>query len=316
MQQLVESSALSRMLGQVERFQREVIGQPIPRRPRPIRDERKQYCVAHLQEELNEFISARTTKDQADAMVDLAYVALGRLVEMGVLPGPAFDAVHEKNMTKKRGKLDKRPHSQGLDAIKPEGFRDVDWNRLLSFRMKDMEELPVRKPKIMVMGYARHGKDTVCEFLRDDFGYSFQSSSRFCAERVVYPVLADQYSNAEECYEDRSNRRKAWYELIAEYNAKDPTRLGRALLSEFDIYCGVRSSREFHALRNARVFDFSIWVDASFRHPPEDSSSCTIAPWMADYVLDNNGTLEDLQRGVDSLMSILEGRFYDAAGVR
>ena len=30
-------------------------------------------------------------------------------------------------------------------------------------------------------------------------------------------------------------------------------------------------------------------------------SSCSVEPWMADFVVDNNGSLEDLERNVRSL---------------
>jgi hypothetical protein len=32
------------------------------------------------------------------------------------------------------------------------------------------------KPKLLVIGHGRHGKDTVCEMLRDHYGYTFESS--------------------------------------------------------------------------------------------------------------------------------------------
>ncbi|MDR1689781.1 MAG: hypothetical protein LBS21_14415 [Clostridiales bacterium] len=51
-------------------------------------------------EEIDEFIEAHTLTDQADAMIDLMYFALGTLVEMGVKPQKLFDIVHEANMTK------------------------------------------------------------------------------------------------------------------------------------------------------------------------------------------------------------------------
>jgi len=53
-----------------------------------------------MREELEEFQQASSIHDQADAMVDLIYFALGTLVEMGVRPGRLFDIVHEANMKK------------------------------------------------------------------------------------------------------------------------------------------------------------------------------------------------------------------------
>lgn len=185
-------------------------------------------------------------------------------------------------------------------------------------------ESPINGEKLLVMGYARHGKDTVCELLRDRYGLKFTSSSQFCAERVVFPFLEREarhtamfqkpkypiYSSVQECFEDRANHRALWYDLITAHNTPDKSRLGREIFEENDVYCGIRNAREFHALRNAGVFDWAIWVDASERGMPvEDKSSCTVEPWMANFILDNNGTLGDLERGLNVLM---RGIFGDA----
>jgi predicted HAD superfamily Cof-like phosphohydrolase len=51
-------------------------------------------------EELEEFRKASSIHDQADAIIDLMYFALGTMVEMGVKPQRLFDIVHEANMQK------------------------------------------------------------------------------------------------------------------------------------------------------------------------------------------------------------------------
>lgn len=164
--------------------------------------------------------------------------------------------------------------------------------------------------KIVVMGYARHGKDTVCELLANKYGLKFTSSSWFCAEHVVMPQLNGQfqYKDVEACYNDRSNHRALWYDLITAHNTPDKSRLGREIFEQNDVYCGIRNAREFHALKNAGVVTWSIWVDAAERGMPiEDKSSCTVEPWMADFVLDNNGSLEDLERNLEVLMQGIFG---------
>lgn len=181
------------------------------------------------------------------------------------------------------------------------------------------------KPRVMVMGYARHGKDTVADLLQSKYGLRFTSSSAFCAERVVLPAVKalwqewtdgrpvpmpaiPNYETAQECFEDRHNHRTFWYQLITNFNTPDLTSLGRAIFEQHDVYCGIRNAREFHSLRNASVFDVAIWVDAYERiGSKEDESSCTVEPWMADFVLDNNGSLVDLERNLDVLMTSLQG---------
>lgn len=167
------------------------------------------------------------------------------------------------------------------------------------------------KPKLLVIGHARHGKDTVCELLKQGYGFKFTSSSMFCAARVVFPALGPiyGYKTAEECFHDRANHRAEWYRIISDFNKPDPTRLGRAIFAENDVYCGLRHKAEFHALRNADVFDHAIWVDRSTCVPPEPTDSMTLEPWMADFVLDNNGDLTDLRNNLAPLVSTLKSRY-------
>ena len=163
------------------------------------------------------------------------------------------------------------------------------------------------KKKLLVIGHGRHGKDTVCEILRDRYDYSFESSSRFCSKLFIFNDLKDKYgySNEEECYEDRHNHRAEWYNAICDYNVPDPARLGREIFQAHDIYCGLRNKKEFHAMKNTGVFDYAIWVDRSDFLPPESKDSMSLEQWMADFTIDNNGTLEDLQFNIDALMGYI-----------
>jgi len=177
-------------------------------------------------------------------------------------------------------------------------------------RVKNQKREFMMNLKLMIIGYGRHGKDTVCDIIRQQYGYTFQSSSMFCAHLFIYETLRDKYKYAslEQCYEDRHNHRSEWYNLIKDYNATDPTLLGRELYNKYDIYCGLRNSAEFHALRNCGVFDYAIWVDRSNHLPPESPNSISVQPWMANYIIDNNGSLELLERNTRSLMDYLIGK--------
>jgi dephospho-CoA kinase len=163
------------------------------------------------------------------------------------------------------------------------------------------------KKKLLVIGHGRHGKDTVCELLRDKYGYSFESSSRFCSKLFIFDMLKDKYGydNEEQCYADRHNHRAEWYNAICDYNIPDAARLGREIFREHDIYCGLRNKREFFAMKNTGVFDYVIWVDRSDHLPPESKDSMSLEQWMADFTIDNNSSLEDLEFNLDQLMSHL-----------
>ena len=161
--------------------------------------------------------------------------------------------------------------------------------------------------KLMIMGHARHGKDTVCEILRDTYGFTFESSSMAAARYAIYPVLKDLigYQTLEECYNDRYNHRALWFELIKAYNHRDGARLGRTIFADHDIYCGTRNEAEFMAIKEENLFDCSVWVDAGKRVPAETTSSCTVSCEMADMLVDNNGSLQDLRWEVAGLVKIL-----------
>ena len=169
------------------------------------------------------------------------------------------------------------------------------------------------KLKLLVIGHGRHGKDTVCEILRDRYGYTFESSSKFCSKLFIYNDLKNKYNylNEEECYADRHNHRAEWYNAICNYNVKDGASLGREIFKEHDIYCGLRNKREFYAMKNTGVFDKAIWVDRLDHLPAESKDSMSLEPWMADFIIDNNGSLGDLAFNVGQLINYINP--YDTA---
>lgn len=155
--------------------------------------------------------------------------------------------------------------------------------------------------KLMILGYAGHGKDTVCEMLKEH-GFSYRSTSMILAERVIMPRLP--YPSVQECFEDRKNHRAEWYDIITEYNEDDPARFIREVYQESDIYCGCRSFTELSFARKERLFDFAVWVDASERLPVESTISCTVNEMCADFRLSNNSTLTELRLRLDTMVKI------------
>ena len=174
-------------------------------------------------------------------------------------------------------------------------------------------------PKLMIIGHARHGKDTVCEYIVNKYNFEYESSSHFAARHFIFDELRVRfnYQTVEECLADRVNHRELWYNMIADYNSNDPARLGKELYGENDIYCGLRHKREFHSMKNQGVFDYVIWVDRSDHLPPEDKTSMSLEPWMADFVIDNNGLLEETKRNTTDLIDniLVTHLGYDALEV-
>jgi len=120
-------------------------------------------------------------------------------------------------------------------------------------------------------------------------------------------MLKDKYGyyNEEECYADRHNHRAEWYDAICNYNVPDAAKLGQEIFKAHDIYCGLRNKREFFAMKNTGVFDYAIWVDRSMHLPLESTDSMSLEQWMADYTIDNNGSLQDLEFNTTQLLSFI-----------
>jgi dephospho-CoA kinase len=163
-------------------------------------------------------------------------------------------------------------------------------------------------PKLLILGHGRHGKDTFAEILRDNFGLKFVSSSQAAADIFIYDELKDKYGyeTPEECYEDRSNHRPEWYQLICDYNKEDRTKLAQGILDMADCYVGMRDRDEIEACMSNGLFDLIIWVDASERLPLESADSFNIDKSCADIIIENNTTLEDFTEKVLRIGRILE----------
>jgi predicted HAD superfamily Cof-like phosphohydrolase len=71
-----------------------------PSNPAMLPEERVKKRYNWMLEELEELRKANSIHDQADAIIDLMYFALGTMVEMGVRPERLFEIVHEANMNK------------------------------------------------------------------------------------------------------------------------------------------------------------------------------------------------------------------------
>ncbi len=151
--------------------------------------------------------------------------------------------------------------------------------------------------KLLILGNARHGKDTLAELLQEYYGLTFLSSSQAAADIFLYDLLKDKYgyNSPEECFNDRVNHREEWYKEICNYNKDDRSRLATNILKRVECYVGMRDKEEFDECKKRGLFDLIIWVDASDRLPSEPNTSFNINKSEADIVVENNGTLDDFK---------------------
>lgn len=152
--------------------------------------------------------------------------------------------------------------------------------------------------KLLILGYARHGKDTVAEMF---INLKFESSSWYIAHLINKDL---KYPTVKECFDDRVNKRAFWHDWITNYNTPDASKLCQEILKDNDIYVGMRTYREFVATKY--LFDLTIWVDASNRHPREPSSSISIDAACADIIIDNNWDEKQLKNKVNRLIKALQ----------
>lgn len=81
-----------------------------------------------LREEAKEFENSFYSGDligMIDSLIDSIYFGLGGLYKMGLTPEAAieiFSAVHDANMNKKKGIVERRAVSGAVDAVKPDGW--------------------------------------------------------------------------------------------------------------------------------------------------------------------------------------------------
>lgn len=182
-------------------------------------------------------------------------------------------------------------------------------------------------PRLMVVGHARHGKDTFADMLCDLSNkiYKKRSSSECAIQYAIWPKLDEIYpayfaeklrahaiawgfdSAYEELYENRFNYRDEWKQLICDYNKDDKTRLMKQLYATSNIYVGIRSKQEFYAGRDEGIFDLSIWVDNP-RVGAEKTNE--LNPLDCDLIVNNCGDLEVLEQRARDILDHICPLFF------
>lgn len=155
------------------------------------------------------------------------------------------------------------------------------------------------RPRLLIVGHGRHGKDTAAALLARRLGLSWASTSDFVGRRAVWPLVRDLYPDWPAAYADRDRHRELWFHAIRAYNLRPGPSLAAQVFARHDVYVGIRARAEFQEAR--ALASAAIWIDAAGRVPIEGAGSIEIGPRDADWVLDNNGDLAALGRAVAGL---------------
>lgn len=162
--------------------------------------------------------------------------------------------------------------------------------------------------KLLILGHARHGKDTVAQMLKEEFGLTHLASSEASSTIFIFDALKEKYrySTFEECFEDRVNHREEWYNLICEFNKDDQSKLAKEIMKRANVYVGMRSQTELDACLEKRVFDCIIGV-LDPRKPEEDSGSMSInIIEHSDILIMNDQGLPELREKVKEAFSLIK----------
>lgn len=162
------------------------------------------------------------------------------------------------------------------------------------------------KRKILILGDARHGKDTLAKTISSNSDYFFASSSETALDIFLRDVLKEkyglEYSSRKEAYDDRVNHRDKWFKEICKYNREDKLKLCKEVFKIADIYVGMRSSLEVEEGIAKGLFDYIVGI-YDYRKPREDSNSNTADVLKySDFVITNNGGLVDLENKVINIV--------------
>jgi hypothetical protein len=175
----------------------------------------------------------------------------------------------------------------------------------------EKQEVSSKKPNILVIGSARHGKTTVSQILSEEFGLLFKDSTEAICEILIFDRLSKKYGyeTIGECYEDRVNKRNEWFEIINDYSSTDGIKLYREVMSNNNIYCGMRESSHIEQCIREGVFDFVIGV-YNPRLPLEsrDSFNASILD-QSDYIIINKGCISELREKVIGVYNQIVKRY-------
>lgn len=151
--------------------------------------------------------------------------------------------------------------------------------------------------KIALCGPGECGKDDGALFLARVSSLRFASiNTSWFARHIVCAALERApyfltYADADACWEDRRNNRKAWFDIMDAAAAFDPVGFYLPCIADQDILVGMRKHRDYTALKRAGVVDHWIYIDRPGKS--ESLDSLEITPADCDRTIMNDGSLAE-----------------------
>lgn len=142
------------------------------------------------------------------------------------------------------------------------------------------------KPRLLLVGWGRCGKDCAAEFMDTHLGLRYCGSTSWSA----LPLMAEKLGqHPQMAWEHRHENRKLWKDYCDEFRRDNPLLLvQRALNSGGQVVTGIRDRVEILAAKEAKIFRNILWIDRY--GVPVDSTVTFDASDATDYVK-NDGDL-------------------------
>ena len=179
---------------------------------------------------------------------------------------------------------------------------------------------------ISISGNGECGKDTAALYLSHFLKIPYQQSTSSCVVQPWWEEIQDNrwskdhggkpkglehinievgdYKSKEEFYADRRNRRMDWVDYIEAFNwsygGHGVGLYAKAVEDGNQILTGIRRKGQFQRCL-AHIIDVAIWIDrdGTVDESQEYDSS------MCHYVIENNGTFDDLKTACADLSSVI-----------
>jgi hypothetical protein len=142
------------------------------------------------------------------------------------------------------------------------------------------------KHRLLIVGYGRHGKDTMADILEEITGLRYGGSTSWAALPFIARTLG---MHPQKVWESRHANRQFWFDFCNVLRKNDPLFLVRRVLKQGDLVVGIRDKEELDCCRASGWFKRIIWVDALSRIP-EGDATVKFKPADCDEIIFNNTT--------------------------
>jgi len=160
--------------------------------------------------------------------------------------------------------------------------------------------MDVALPKLLFVGHSRSGKGEAGLWFDSCTNCSYAGST---SALHVDDIAKELGVSPKRAWEERHSNRAYWRQWYDNYRIKDPSALVRESFLKGNIAEGTRARCEMDAVARYQLADLVIWVDRDGLLDP----TLEFGPEVADFVINNNGTLEDYHCRLRRLASTLRG---------